>query len=311
MQKFKRILITGSEGFIGGYLIKKLKKNNKNKIFGSYYKNNKNKIKGVNYIKCDVRNKSKVKKVLKKIKPNIIFHLAAKSHPYYSFKNPHETIYTNVTGTINIFEASIKLSSKPTIVVACSSGQYGSRDIKKLPMKENDTYEPEHIYGLSKVFQDLLSLQYFKMYRLKVIRAIIFNTSGPGKKHDVFFDLIKQFKKQIRKKYIKIRCGNLNNFRDFMHVEDVADALIKISQKGKSGEAYNIGSSKLQKISTIIYILKKKYKKNIKLIKDLKLFRKFDEKFIMSNNNKIKKIGWKPKKNLEDIISDMLKLNVN
>ena len=100
--------------------------------------------------------------------------------------------------------------------------------------------------------------------------------------------------------------GNLNNLRDFSHVDDVANALIQIARKGVPGESYVISSSKLEKISKIISILKKLTKKNFILKKNIKLFRKFDEKFILGDNKKIKKLKWKSKKNIEDIIKDII-----
>ena len=84
--------------------------------------------------------------------------------------------------------------------MACSSGQYGSRPYSKLPMKENDLYDPEHIYGLSKVFQDLLCKQYFKMFKLKTIRAILFNTSGQGKSLMFFMTFVINLENSFLKK---------------------------------------------------------------------------------------------------------------
>ncbi len=311
MDKMNRkiALITGSEGFIGYYLKKLLLKNNYN-VIGCYYKKKKfKKIKNVKYIFCDVRKIKRLKIILNKYKPNIIFHLAAKSHPFYSFVDPIGTINTNVLGTINLLETCRDLNINSKIIMACSSGQYGSRPYSKLPMKENDLYDPEHIYGLSKVFQDSLCKQYFKMFKLKTIRAILFNTSGQGKKFDVFHDICNQFRKQFSKKKIIIKCGNLNNFRDFMHVEDVAHGLFFLSKKGVPGQSYNIGSSNLIKISKIIDILREKYHKNISLKIEKRLLRKYDEKFISASINKIKKLGWKPTKKIDDIILDMINQN--
>ena len=75
----------------------------------------------------------------------------------------------------------LELNFNPKIVIACSSAQYGTRNFEELPLKEENLFKPDHIYGLSKYFQNLLANQYFKMFNLKVINAIIFNTSGPGK----------------------------------------------------------------------------------------------------------------------------------
>jgi len=202
------------------------------------------------------------------------------------------------------------LKFKSKLIVACSSAQYGVRKLSELPMKEDQAYKPEHIYGLSKVFQDNLAAQYFKMFNIKTLRALIFNTSGPGKKNDVFYDLCKQFSSQKNKKKIKIKVGNLNNYRDFMHVDDVVRALYAISLKGQIGDNYNICSEKLIKVSKIVDIfLELADNKKLFLIKKNFLYRKFDEKYIGGDNSKLKKIGWKPTKNIKDIVLDMLNFN--
>ncbi len=304
----KKILITGSEGFVGYYLIKFLSKK-KYLIYGTY-KSKKNFFvnKNVKYLKCDVRNYKILKKIILEYKPNFIFHLAAKSHPNFSFNNPIETINTNIKGTINLLEICRNFYKSPKIILACSSAQYGSRKFKDLPMKETDVFAPEHIYGLSKVFQDKLGSQYCKMYSLNIVKAILFNTSGPGKSKDVFNDICIQFAKQKNsEKQIIIRCGNLNNQRDFMHVDDVVEGLYVLSQKGKKGQEYNIGSGKLTKVREIINFLEKFYKKKIKIVYDKSLHRKFDEKFICSSNQKIKFLNWKPKKDFKDVIIDMVR----
>lgn len=302
----KKILITGSEGFIGNHLIQFLSKK-KCLIFGSYYKSKNFYFKNnVKYLRCDVRNFQRLKEIILKIKPHIIFHLAAKSHPNFSFNNPIETLNTNIKGTINLLEICRKFYKNPRIILACSSAQYGSRTFNKLPMKETDIYLPEHIYGLSKVFQDKLGEQYNKMYSLKIIRAILFNTSGPGKFNDVFNDICSQFVKNNKKKKIIINCGNLSNQRDFMHVDDVVNALYILGLKGKKGESYNVGCGKLTKVREIIYILEKLYNKKINIKKNKSLYRKFDERFILSSNKKIKSLNWKLNKSVKDIIKDMV-----
>ena len=300
----KKILITGAEGFLGIHLANYL--SSKNKLYCLVKKFPKIRTKKVNYIKCDVTKKDKLKKILEKIKPEVIFHLAAKSHPLFSFKFPARTIYVNAVGTINILQNLLELNLYPKIIIACSSAQYGTRNFKELPLKEENLFKPDHIYGLSKHFQNLLANQYFKMFNTKVINAIIFNTSGPGKNNDVFFDFSNQYNKQIKhKKEISIKCGNLSNKRDFLHYEDTIKALDVISKKGKIGESYNISTGKLIKISQLLDYIKFKSSKKIKVIKKEKNLRVYDEKYISGNNGKLKKIGWKPKKNYKDILDEI------
>lgn len=300
----KKILVTGSEGFIGSRLVNFLVKK-KYKVFGSYYKKNNKKNYNANYIKCDIRNLQQVKNLIEKCKPHYIFHLAAKSHPTYSFKNPIETMKTNLIGTMNMYEV-VKNYKDIKVIIACSSAQFGAKKKNELPIFEKSELKPEHIYGFSKLSQDLVSQQYERMYKLKICRAIIFNTSGKGKNFDVFQDICKQFLKQKNKKIINIKVGNINNLRDFSHIDDVIDGLLVIMKKGKPGESYIISSNRLTKIKQIIVELKKLVKKKILFKSNKSLYRTFDEKYIIGNNHKLKKLGWKPMKDIRDIIKDII-----
>ena len=301
----KKILITGSEGFLGNHLKNYLSKKNfliyclqKKKV---KYKN----LNNIKYLQCDIKNKNLLKKFILAIKPHYVFHLAAKSHPSFSFKKPIETLITNAIGTANLLNGIVESKLSPKIVIACSSAQYGTRTFNELPLKENDGFVPDHIYGLSKYFQGSLGRQYVKMFNLKIVNAIIFNTSGPGKKNDIFFDISKQFLRQKKNKKIYIVCGNLKNQRDFLHYEDTVKALYILARKGKSGEDYNISTGKLIKINQLINYIKFKSGKDVKIIQTKEKFRKFDEKYISGDSRKLNKIGWNAKKNYKHILDDM------
>ena len=303
----KKIFITGAEGFLGNHLtnfyIKK-----KYKVFCSIKKNLKFKYKNVKYFKCDIENKSKLKDIITKIKPNIIFHLAAKSHPLFSFKNPIKTISTNTIGTINILQSIVELKLNPKIVIACSSAQYGTRIFKELPLNEKSGFKPDHIYGTSKLFQNLISEQYFKMFNLKICNAIIFNTSGPGKTNDVFYDFSRQFlNKNKNKKIIKINCGNISNKRDFLHYKDTISALDIIAKKGKNGESYNVSTGKLIMVKSLLDYIITKSKKKIEINQLKENLRVYDEKYISGSNSKLKKLGWSPKRSYKEILDEMCK----
>ena len=109
----------------------------------------------IKYLKCDVRNRKKFSLILKKYKPDEVYHLAAKSFPSFSFKYPIQTMKTNIFGTLNILEEIRHLKLDTKILIACSSGQYGSRHLKNLPLKEKYVFRPQHLYGLSKVSHGL------------------------------------------------------------------------------------------------------------------------------------------------------------
>ena len=213
---------------------------------------------------------------------------------------------TNVLGTMNLLEAIKILKLKTKVVLASSSAQFGYKNLTELPVNEKTTQNPEHIYGLSKMIQQKIMEQYLKMYNLNIINAVIFNTSGKGKKFDVFQDLCSQVKKQNKNSKIILSVGNLENQRDFLHVDDTISALEILAQKGLKGESYIISSGRLTKIQKIIELIKVITRKKIIVKSKKQLFRKFDEKNILGDSKKIRKLGWKIKFNVSDIVKDIL-----
>ena len=175
----------------------------------------------------------------------------------------------------------------------------------ELPINEKSISNPDHIYGFTKQIQVQLGQIYYKMYGFNISSALIFNTSGNGKNFDVFQDFCNQLKDNNKNNF-SLKVGNIENQRDFLHVDDVVNALDKIKTKGIAGRNYIISSSRLTKIKEIIKIMEKILKKRFNLKIEKKLYRKFDEKIILGNNREIKKLGWRPKKNIYHILKDIL-----
>ena len=98
--------------------------------------------------------KKQVYRSLELSKPDSIFHLAAKSLPSFSFKYPDKTIDVNLKGTVNILENCRSLKINPKLIIACSSGQYGSRKLKNLPLKEKDILIQSMFMGYQKYFNN-------------------------------------------------------------------------------------------------------------------------------------------------------------
>ena len=188
---------------------------------------------------------------------------------------------TNLIGTFYLLDSVKRLKINPKIIIAGSSAQFGSKKINELPINEKSLSSPDHIYGFTKQVQVSLGQIYNKMFNFNVCSALIFNTSGNGKNFDVFQDFCNQLKKNNNKNYFSLKVGNIENQRDFLHVDDVVNALDKIKLKGLAGKNYIISSNKLTKIKEIIKIMEKISKKKFHLKIDKKLYRKFDEKIIL------------------------------
>jgi len=305
------VLITGITGFMGKFLAEKYLEND-HIVYGNTFDETETPPKdhlNLHLLPCDIRKEVEVKRLVNESKPDIIFHLAAQSYPTKSWEDPINTLETNVNGTIHLFSAIMEKNLDPKVLVACSSAEYGHTAINEnRSLQEKDPLLPVHPYGLSKVNQDLISEQYFKKYGIKVYRARIFNTIGPGKKDDFVGDISKQIseiKKGGKQRVIKV--GNLETKRDMTDVRDQISALIALVENGIAGEAYNVCSG-------VSYQMKELLKKmitysgmEIKYEKDLKKIRKIDEPLILGDPSKIReKCYWNQEYSIEKTLQDAI-----
>lgn len=335
-----KILITGALGFVGKHLIKfafnyfkdfndgkveifgldisehKIhnqhnQKDNQEKIVGkdNIIINNNNKL---SFYNIDLRDNDLTNSIIKEIKPNIIFHLAAQSSVKYSWDNPIETIETNVCGSINLFEAVYKYCPNCKILSACTAEEYSSGYCLKedFALNEDSKIFPLNPYAISKAALDFFSATYHKAKNLFIFVSRSFNHIGPGQSETfVASDFAKQIA-QIEKKKAEpvINVGNLNVYRDFLDVRDVVKAYCYIISKGVPGQAYNVCSGKKVKIEDILNILisLSTYKK-IKINVDKNRLRPIDTFSVYGDNSKlIKHTGWYQEYDLNKSLLDTL-----
>jgi GDP-mannose 4,6-dehydratase len=306
-----KVLITGMTGFIGSHLAEFLL-NQGHEVHGTVWDKkelpNIESVKDrVNVLDCDIRDGKRVSDIISEVRPKRIFHLAAQSFPTVSWEEPIRTLDTNVLGTTHLFEAIKEHGIDPVVVVACSSAEYGFVTQDEVPVSEDHVLLPLHPYGVSKVGQDLLSYQYFQNFKIKAVRARIFNTTGPRKTNDVCSDFTKrivQIEKGIQDRML---VGNLEAKRDISSVVDVSNALWLLSEKGNMGDVYNICSSKAYRIKDILSWAIELSNVEIKPEVDPYKLRPTDEPIIMGDNKKIKETcGWIPKVDIKETLASML-----
>ncbi len=309
-----KVLITGITGFVGSHLADFLLEKGDIEVYG--IERWRSRTENIEHIKdritlmgCDIRDASSVKKLIEKIKPDKIFHLAAQSFVPTSWHAPQETLTTNIIGELNVFEAVRELGINPVIQIAGSSEEYGLVEENELPVKESNPLRPLSPYAVSKVGQDLLGYQYYKSYGLNIIRTRGFNHSGP-RRGEVFVcsDFAKQIAKIEKKKQEPIiYVGNLEAIRDFTDVRDMVKAYWLATEKGKPGEVYNICSGKGYRIKEVLDILLSITKEKIKIKRDPKRMRPSDVPVLIGDNTKFRKVtGWKPEIPFEKTLEDLL-----
>ncbi len=307
----KRIIVTGGLGFIGSNLIELLlNKNfyviNLDKVTYSSnfyntreYKHNKN----YKFIKCDINNKNKLQKIFNKFKPLCIFNLAAETHVDRSIDGPENFIKSNILGVFNLLEVFKKYSrknSKSKLIHISTDEVYG--DILSGRSDENYPYKPSSPYAASKASSDHLVFSYVRTYKIRAIVTNCSNNYGPKQHPEKLIP--KLIHNIINNKKLPIY-GKGKNSREWIHVKDHCEALIKIYEKGKIGNFYNIGSNKNEinlKISKmLINIAKTKIKigKNVKII-FVKDRPGHDVRYALNSNKLINELKWKPKTNFKD-----------
>jgi len=294
--KNKKIIVTGSSGFIGFHVSKLLLENkftimgidNHNDYYDPKLKIKRYKIlkkyKNFKFIKLDIKEKNKVEKVFKLFNPNIIIHLAAQAGVRHSFTNPNKYIDSNITGFTNILEIMKKMSLKK-IIYASSSSVYG--DCKKFPFHENLELNPLNFYGQTKLMNENISKIYEKNFNIKAIGLRFFTVYGPYGRPDMFIPKI--INKIKNNKTLELY-NNGNHFRDFTYVEDVSKIILQIINKFNYNFNYrilNVCRGKEISIKKVISIIEKKLNKKIKVIN--KPFQRGDMKKTYGDNTLITK----------------------
>ena len=327
-----KALITGITGMVGSHMADYLLKCTEWDIYGvcrwrspmdnvSHLFEYANKNERIYFDYADLNDEISLIRVIKKIKPDYVFHLAAQSYPLTSFIAPIDTLNTNILGTCRLLEA-IRLEMeedenyKPVIHVCASSEVFGKIPQEKKPetgIHEECPFHPASPYAISKVGTDLLGRYYAEAYGMTVMTTRMFTHTGP-RRGDVFHEAT--FAKQIamiEKGEIEpiVHVGNLDSLRTYADVRDAVRAyymLVTINPIG--GEYYNIGGSYTctvgETLQTLINMSPSKDKIEIE-VEEARL-RPIDADLQVPDTRKFKKhTGWEPqvsyKKTMEDLLN--------
>ncbi len=302
----KKIIVTGGLGFIGSNLIDLLiSKNyyviNVDKVtYSSNFYNTleHNKSKKYKFIKCDIKDK-KIKKILLRYKPVAIFNLAAETHVDRSIDNPENFIQSNIFGVFNLLECfkTYTKKYKSKLIHISTDEVYG--DILSGRSSENYPYKPSSPYAASKAASDHLVSSYVRTFNIPAIVTNCSNNYGPKQHPEKLIP--KLIYNILNNKPLPIY-GKGTNSREWIYVKDHCEALLKILNKGKIGEFYNIGSNKnlnnLQVTKELLNISKSKTKigKKVKII-FVKDRPGHDIRYALNSNKIRNKLYWKPRTN--------------
>ncbi len=300
-----KYLITGSNGFVGRYFIEYLKNNEKEAvIYGADISEN-SLNPDITYIQIDLNDRFAVYRMLEKIKPDYIIHLAAMSSVAQSWQDPAKCFLHNTSVFLNIADGVRELDIKCRILSVGSSEEYGIYDE---PMKENFVLHPKSPYSVARLSQEYLSKLYVDYFNLDIVMTRSFNHIGPRQNLKfVIPSFVHQLVKISKGKQKDIKVGNIDVVRDFLDVRDVVNAYYKILKNGKTREVYNVCSGKGVRLRDIIEMISAKLNITPKIIVDNNRLRANEIMSVIGDNSKLKtEIGWEPKYDLQTTLKEMI-----
>ncbi|MDR1403215.1 MAG: NAD-dependent epimerase/dehydratase family protein [Tannerellaceae bacterium] len=277
-----KILVTGTAGFIGYHLVKRLVQDHENDIIGldninNYYDQNLKyaRLKGTGirqgdiqelipvmsrtcpnyrFIKLDLTDKENISNLFHEFKPNIVVNLAAQAGVRYSLENPNAYIQSNIAGFLNILEGCRHYPVKH-LVYASSSSVYGNST--KVPFSEDDkTDTPVSLYAATKKSNELMAYAYSHLYNIPATGLRFFTVYGPYGRPDMAPAL---FAEAIMKG-IPINIFNNGDLRrDFTYIDDITEGIIRVVSKAPDKTPphaiYNIGCSNPVQLIRFVHIL--------------------------------------------------------
>jgi dTDP-glucose 4,6-dehydratase len=257
---------------------------------------------GCRYVTFNITERDRLFKLFENYKFEYVVHFAAESHVDNSILNPLKFVESNIIGTINLLDASVKYGIKLFYHISTDEvfGQLGPTG----SFNETTPYDPRSPYSASKASSDHFVRAYYHTYNLPVVISNCSNNYGPNQHDEKFIPTV--IKKILNGEKIPVY-GNGSNVRDWLYVMDHVNAIDKILHGGKIGETYCIGGGyevsnlRLAKIicEKIDYI--KEWEQDSKeLIEFVEDRKGHDFRYSIDNSKITKTLGWEPQTNFED-----------
>lgn len=308
-----RVLVTGIAGFAGSHLANYLVHTEAGiELHGVIHRHERRiqHLQGkLQLHRGDLRNALWISELIQAVQPELTLHLAAWSDVGGSWQQPWTTYELNIQCQLHLLEALRRWAPHCRTLVITSNEVYGLVQPADLPIAEITPFRPNNPYGVSKIAQDMMALQYWNSHRLPTIRARSFNHIGPDQADDF---VASAFARQIAEIEVGLRppvvaVGNLDAERDFTDVRDIVRAYWLVLNCGEAGAVYNIGSGQRYAIRHLLDELLALSKSTVEVTVDPARLRPSDVPMSVCDNRQlVAATNWQPEITLRRSLSDLL-----
>lgn len=289
-----RVLVTGSKGFVGHWLLQHLEANGDEPV-------------GLD-AEVDITDAPAISKAINRVAPDAICHLAAQASVSASWADQPDTYTVNTIGSVNVLTAALSCSRRPRVLLVSSSEVYGRVRPSDLPISEDHPFAPVSPYAASKAAAEFAGVQAWLGGELEVVRARPFNHTGPGQRPDfVVPALAKQVAEAMASGADALYTGNLDPRRDITDVRDVVRAYRLLLDLGEPGEAYNVCSGAAVSIRDVAERLLRVSGLDLPVVVDEDRVRPVDIPELRGDPSKLQRAtGWRPEIGLDQTLADVV-----
>lgn len=290
-----KAFVTGGTGFVGPYLCAHLDACGDDIVLGDEADG------------FEITNRETVADAIASARPDVVYHLAARSDVAASWRDPDGYLQVNVHGTLHVLDAAREAGVARVLVIG-SSEEYGRVDAAAIPVSEDAPLHPVSPYGATKVAASFLALQAWLGAGLETIRARPFGHTGPGQRPDF---AVPGFARRIaeaeRDGRSTITAGALDPVRDLTDVRDVVRAYRLLIEHGTPGEVYNVCRGEGVSIGTVVQHLLASARMPMRVETDPALLRPADVPVLIGDHSKLHAAtGWSPEIALDDTLAAVL-----
>ena len=259
-------------------------------------------IKNANFYKISLLEYEGIKKIISRLNPQYVVHLAAIHFIPYCNKNPLIAVNVNIKGTINLLDSLRGLRNLKKLFFASSAAVY---PVYEKALKETCRPNPIDIYGLTKLTGEYLCREFYLRTKTPTIICRFFNAFGPNETNP---HLIPEIQKQVNAGKRIIKLGNLTPKRDFIHTFDMAQSVRLLLEKFRRGvDVFNLGSGSEYSVVEIVRAFERQVGEEIEIEVDSARVRRTERMHLLADISKLRKfINWTPQIGIDEGIKTLI-----